>query len=400
GTFTFESFQKDYYGLLSDDKITQIIPTAVYNPDTGYFELILDITMKEAFSASVGGLISSMNSNEAFFGINYQSLSYYSMDYDLRAYLGNQYNSLELSTRIIFPSKYPFYLKLIGVTSSSKFFEKEKRLFDQNLQAFASKRETFAKLRLGIPFFRNGKIELSTGYGEMIDKYTQPVLSDFSLSTYQTWANSLKAEKNTLNEHMYPDKGSRFTFIGQYIIENESYRKFAGEKRYENMGSDQWFQLSGDYERYNPVGEYFSLGFQLKSVISNKPLYNNYSATIIQAPTFAPTPHSKIALNESFRALSYAAGGIKPICLINKKFHVRTEYYAFVPFINVKQGNNNAAIKIKGIKNINHFGEISLVYNTPIGSISIFGNYYSEPKSNFNYGINIGILLGNSKLIE
>lgn len=399
-TFTFESFQKDYFGLLSDNKITQIIPTAEYNPVTRHFELKLEVTMKEALSVSVGGLISSMNSNEAFVGINYQSLSFYSVDYDLKAYLGSQYNSLELSARILFPSKYPFYLKLMGVTSSNKFFENERRFFDPNLQAFASKRETFAKLRLGIPFFRNGKIELSTGYGEMIDKYTQPQLSDFSLSTYKTWASSFKAEKNTLNQHMYPDNGSRFTIIGQYVIDRQSYRKFASEKQLQNLGTDHWMQLSGEYERYNPIGRRFSLGFQVQGVLSNKPLYNNYSATIIQAPAFTPTPHSKVALNESFRALSYAAGGVKPIYLINKNFQLRTEYYAFVPFINVKQGNNNVAEKIKGIKNINHFGEISLVYNTPIGSISIFGNYYSEPKSNFNYGINIGILLGNSKLIE
>lgn len=400
GTFTFESFQKDYFGLLSDNKITQIIPSATYNPATGYFELKLEVTMKEALSVSIGGLISSMNSNEAFLGINYQSLSFYSVDYDLKAYLGSQYNSLEMSARILIPTKYPFYLKVIGVTSSNKYFKNERRFFDPNLQTFASKRETFAKLRLGIPFFRNGKIELSTGYGEMSDKYTQPQLSDFSLSTYQTWVSSVKAEKNTLNQYMYPDKGNRFTFTGQYVINRQKYQKLASEKQFQNIGSEQWMQLSGEYECYNPIGRRFSLGFQAQGVISNKPLYNNYSATIIQAPAFTPTPHSKVALNESFRALSYAAGGIKPIYLINKNFQLRTEYYAFLPFINVKQADNNVAEKIKGIKNINHFGEISLVYNTPIGSISIFGNYYSEPKSNFNYGINIGILLGNSKLIE
>lgn len=398
--FTLKSFEKDYFGLLSDGKITQIVPTAVYNPSRGKFELILDVKMKEALSVSVGGLISSMNSNEAFLGINYQSLSFYSVDYDLKAFLGSQYNSLELSARILFPSKYPFYLKLMGVTSSDKFFKNEKRFFDPNLQAFASKRETFIKLRGGIPFFRNGKIELSTGYGEMFDKYTQPNLTDFSLSAYKTWVSSFKAEKNTLNSYMYPDNGSRFTVIGQYILDRENYRKNASENKYQNIGTHHWMQLSGDYECYNRIGNKFALGFQAQGIISNKPLYRNYSATIIQAPAFTPTPHSKVVLNEAFRALSYAAGGLKPIYLINKNFQLRTEYYAFVPFINVKQGPNNAVEKVKGIKNINHFGEISVVYNTPIGSISIFGNYYSEPKSNFNYGINIGILLGNSKLIE
>lgn len=399
-TFTFESFKKDYFGLLSDGKITQIIPYAIYSPEDKMYKLHLKVTMKEALSISIGGLISSMNSNEAFLGINYQSLSYFSVDYDLKAHIGNQYNSFEASSRILFPGKFPFYLKLIGVFSQKKFFEDEKRFFDPNMQTFATQKESFVKLRAGIPFFRNGKIEISTSYGEMTDKYIQPQLEGFSISNYKAWISSFKAERNTLNQHMFPDKGSRFTIIAQYALDKERYKRLNNDTHFQTIGNHNWLQLSGDFERYNTISNHFSLGFHIHGVVSNKPLYGNYNATLLQTPAFTPTLHSKVVLNENFRALSFASGGLKPIYLINNKFQVRTEYYVFVPFVNIKQTANNNVERIKGIKKINHFGELSVVYNTPIGSISIFGNYYSRPKSDFNFGLNIGLLLGNSKFIE
>ena len=39
-------------------------------------------------------------------------------------------------------------------------------------------------------------------------------------------------------------------------------------------------------------------------------------------------------------------------------------------------------------------------HNLPFASISLFGNYYSYPSKNWNFGINFGILMYNPKFIE
>ena len=45
-------------------------------------------------------------------------------------------------------------------------------------------------------------------------------------------------------------------------------------------------------------------------------------------------------------------------------------------------------------------GELTMAYNLPFASIGMFVNYYSYPNNNWNFGINLGILLYNPKFIE
>lgn len=399
-TFTYESFQRDYFSMLSEGKILEMHPSAHYNSDTRLFELHLKVKMQDNLSVSVGGLISSMSSNEAYLGITYRSLSFFSMDYDLKLHVGRVYNSFEGSGRILFPTKVPFYVKMMGVYTHNKFFENERLFFDPDVQAYVLKRESFAKLRFGFPYRRTGKLEFSTTYGAMNDRYTQINTSGFSKSHYDIWASSLRIEQNTLNSPMYPDDGSRLSIIGQYAFDWEEYYPDSDVNQITDKDEQNWFQVSAEWEYYRPLSSLLRLGFKTKGVYSNKRAYNNFSSSIIQAPAFTPTPHSQVVFNESLRAPGFVALGAIPILKLTRALHLRAEYYGFLPFLSLAKGENNAPIRIQGLKKINHFGELSLVYNTPIGSISIFGNYYNYPTNNFNYGINIGWLLGNTKLIE
>ncbi|MGL4992669.1 MAG: patatin-like phospholipase family protein [Bacteroidales bacterium] len=399
-TFTFESFQRDYFSMLSEGKILEIIPTALYNNDSRLFELNLKVKMRENLSVGIGGLISSMSSNQAYLGVSYRSLSFFSMDYGAKMHIGRTYNSFEASARILFPSKVPFYVKLMGVYSNNKFFEDEKLLFDSEVQAYVQKRESFIKLRFGMPYRRTSKLELSTAYGAMKDRYTQPDVNGFTRSYYDIWNSTLRVEQNTLNSPMYPNDGSHFSLLAQYAFDWERYDP--SETYYEPIKevSHNWFQLSINWEKYNKLSRLVTLGYKTAVLYTNKPTYNNFSSTIIQMPSFTPTPHSKVVFNESLRAPSFAALGAIPIVNLSRSLSIRSEYYGFLPIISITKGENREVKRTKDLKKINHFGELSLVYNTPIGSISIFGNYYNYPSRNFNYGINIGFLLGNTKLIE
>ncbi|MGL5016028.1 MAG: patatin-like phospholipase family protein [Bacteroidales bacterium] len=399
-TFTFESFQTDYFSMLSEGKIMEIIPTALYNKESRLYELHLKVKMKENLSVGIGGLISSMSSNQAYVGVSYRSLSFFSMDFDAKLHIGRTYNSFEGSGRILFPTKVPFYVKLMGVYSHNKFFENERLIFDRDIQAYVLKRESFIKLRFGMPYRRTSKLELSTAYGAMRDQYTQPDITGFTKSNYNIWNSTLRIEQNTLNSPMYPHEGSHFSLIAQYAFDwerydpNEVYSLKIEEVRH------NWFQVSASWENYHNISSLVTLGYKANGVYTNKPTYNNLSSTIIQSPAFTPTPHSKVVFNESLRAPAFIAIGAIPIFKITRSLNVRSEYYGFLPIVSIAKSENRGPIRVKDLKKINHFGELSLVYNTPIGSISIFGNYYNYPSKNFNYGINIGFLLGNTKLIE
>ena len=127
---------------------------------------------------------------------------------------------------------------------------------------------------------------------------------------------------------------------------------------------------------------------------------NNYTATVLQAPAFTPTPHSNIMFNEAFRANQYAAGGIIPIFKLNRLLHLRGEVYAFVPFNEIKRDVNNQPYNGKFASSFEYMAETSLVLQLPFTSISLFTNAYSYPSKNFNIGLNIGYLIFNPKMLD
>lgn len=72
-------------------------------------------------------------------------------------------------------------------------------------------------------------------------------------------------------------------------------------------------------------------GMDGRSTVFVENFSENYTATMMQAGEFAPTPHSKLMYNEAFRANQYVAAGIKPIYVLNDMFQFRTEFYGFTP---------------------------------------------------------------------
>lgn len=73
-TFTYEEFKQAYFRLLSNPKISEIIPHAVYNYYDRSYDLYLDFKVEDKLQLSFGGLISSQNFNEIYLGATYQSL--------------------------------------------------------------------------------------------------------------------------------------------------------------------------------------------------------------------------------------------------------------------------------------------------------------------------------------
>jgi NTE family protein len=133
---------------------------------------------------------------------------------------------------------------------------------------------------------------------------------------------------------------------------------------------------------------------------------SNYTASVLQAPAFTPTPHSQIVFNEAFRANQYVALGLSPILKFSKLLHFRLDMYGFAPLYEIQKETpaDNPAIGIahygQFMRSFQYMGEASLVFRLPFLSISLYANGYSTPKSNFNFGLNIGYLIFNPKMLD
>ena len=183
--------------------------------------------------------------------------------------------------------------------------------------------------------------------------------------------------------------------LGKYNYTPATYTITNDESR--NLS---WIQGEVDIKKYFPVGERFVLGTRVNSIASTKKLVNNYTANIVQAPAFAPTPSTKGYFNPAFRANSFLAGGLIPLVKFGDNFQIRTEFYAFAPFQKIIEGPNMHAEYGKWFDSVSYMGEASIVYNLPFASFSIYGNCLSYPARNWNFGINIGMLLTAPKFMR
>ncbi|GHT06433.1 patatin [Bacteroidia bacterium] len=400
--FTIRDFKRTYFRLLMNSKIKEILPHAEYDPETKAFDLYMDIKISDEITTAFGGNVSSMSANQIYLGIGYQSLTELSTNFNFDAQLGNAYNGFNLQGKLEVPSRIPLDISAIFSYYTRKFYESEKLFIDTDLATFSNQRETFGKIGVGLPFLASAKMEIMAGYGELEDKYYQNKnygTTEYDRSKYRLWNFGLYYRKNTLNAKQFPISGQQHKMYAQYIRGGEDFFPAKARKSTDHY-NQSYIQLNAGLNNYNTLSKVFNLGYLIEGMVSSKNLWSNYTASVLQAPGFTPTPHSKLIFNEAFHANQYLAGGLIPIVKLNSTFHLRGDFYGFFPIYPIKRGENNKAYYGDMFTNPAYWGEISLVAQLSFMSVSLYANHYSYPANSWNVGLNIGYLIFGPKFIQ
>lgn len=411
--FTMEEFRRAYFKMLTSSKIKEITPHAVYNRKEKKFDLYLDIVVKDEVNVAFGGNISSHQANQLFAGISYQSLGVYATDLNASFQVGNSFSGWLLNGRVYLQTRIPMYVNFQTAYSYKKYSEGQSLFYEDVVPAFIKQQELFAKLKLGFPFLTSAKAEVGFTYGRATDMYFQSSNISFpnatsDKSTYDLFSGSLNIEENTLDAKQYAITGKKQSLNAQYVTGLEKFHP--APDSYDGSYDSKvhsWLMIKGYIQKYKVLNERMNLGYMGEVVISSKNLMNNYTSSILQAPAFTPTPHSMIAFNEAFRANQYVAAGISPIIKLSKLLHFRTDFYVFSPIYEIKKeittvNNQTVYTPYYGsfLKSIKYMGEAAFVLQLPFASISLYANGYSYPKQNFNFGLNIGYLIFNPKMLD
>jgi NTE family protein len=401
--FTMDDFKESYFRLLSNPKIQEIYPHAVWDSIANSFDLYLDVKIRNEVTVAFGGNISSMSANQLYLGLGYRSLTDFFSELNLDMQVGNTYNGIVLSGKIEVPSStLPLDIFGIGAYNYRKYYESERLFIDTDVATFIYQRETYGKIGAGFPFQDNARMDAFLGYGTLEDKYyesnTGPYYeNNFDRSVYNLFTTGLLYSLNTQNAKQYPIKGQDHHIYAQYISGNENF--YPAQSQSEISKYQSWIQLDAFLYNIPALSPKFSLGYMLEGVVSSKNLLSNYTASILQAPAYTPTPYTKIVFNEAFRANQFLAGGIIPIWKLNSTFHFRGDFHGFLPVYPIRRGDNNQAYYSQLFTHPAYLGEISLVAQLPFMSVSLFANYLSYPKGNWNVGLNIGYLIFGPKFI-
>ena len=402
---SIDELRTEYFRFIDEGFIKNIYPVAQYNPQTGYYKLILDVRMGENFSLGFGGNISLGTSTEGFAELKYRYLWSKALRFMVNGYFGRFYNSVKGASRIDFNSKSPWFLEAAYTINGFNYFRNSTYFLDDKKPTYVIQREYFGEINSGFPVTNKGKVLIDVTYALTGSKYYQ----DNSFSRYDTadqttfdfFAPTASFELNNLNRRQYASAGALLRLETSYV--NGFETDYPGSTSANNdiiTAHHDWFQFRLLYDNYFQAIGPLKLGFYGEAMISNRPLFSNYMASILNAGVFQPLPEMQALFLPAYRANNYAAAGLKTVLRIYRKIEFRLEGFIFQPYQEIiADPDDNSASYSPVLSTRSYLASATFVYNTFLGPISLGANYYDKTQDAFSFNFNIGYIIFNKRAL-
>lgn len=398
------SLKRDYFKLIADEHLKSIRPVAYYNPESGYYDLHLKVTPEKKMRINIGGNISTKPINQGFGSFDFRTYQGRAYTLSSNIYFGRFYSSFKVGGRIDFPTSLPFYIAGYSTLNRWDFFSTSSELFFEDVRPpYIIQGEYNLRFEAGIPLGLHSKLYAGTAFANSSDEYYQTDIfrkqDTPDITTFNAFVSQLGLENNSLNYKQYATEGSSHSLNVKYISGRETNRPGSTSTVAVRTSRHHDFLLAQlKSVRYFNLFRNFTVGTQAEAVFSNKHLFKNFRSTMLTAPGYYPTPHSKSLFIENFHSNNYLAGGLKAIVHFNPSVHLRIEGHGFVP---IKEELINE--DLTAYKNEKYFtnyylqGMAALVYHTGVGPASISLSYYEKPNTNLYLTLNFGYILFNKR---
>ena len=402
--FGMERVQNAYFRAVTDGKLSDLLPQAEFGKD-GHNTLLLEATVKNPWSVGMGGWITSSTNSMLYLTFGYHTLSFNSLDVDLGGWVGQSYFAGQLSAKFSLRSAVPSYMQLEAVMSRQKYYDSELLFYQNSTPSFITETETFFRLNYCFALGRMAKGYANVSYGWTADDYFPYNEGSFSgrdkdKSKYAIAALKLGAELNTLNDQMYPSAGKEWAL--NVILSRERNKFVPGDAAETPLDWSTHLRGSAEllWKHYFTIHKNVHLGAVVNGLATVEKLNQNYTATLIHSPAFAPTPSTRNYFNPAFRANSYGAIGLCPVWTPFSRMQLRGDFYGYCPIRDIEPGTDGMARYSGWFKKPQFIGEVAGVYNFPFASLSVYVNYLSSPKGNWNFGINFGLYFQAPRLLR
>lgn len=402
---TVDAFKKEYFKLIADEQIKSIRPIAMFNRESGYFDVHLKVEPEKTAEINVGGNISNKPINQGYVGLDYRFYKNRSYTFSSNLYFGRFYSSFKVGGRIDFPTELPIYLASYLTYNRWDFFSSSNELFFEDVRPpYIIQNESSFRNEIGFPLGLHNKISGGLSWSGALDEYYQTEKFNKSDEADRTNFNSLvthvEYEYNSQNAAQYATEGLYHKFGLRYIAGLEKHQpgSTALGNQIVTRNNNGFWMLNAVADRYFVINRNFTLGYHAEGVLSDKKSFTNYTSNMLAAPAFTPTPHSKAIFVENFRANNYLAGGMKNIAHLNSSVHMRLEAYAFVPFHEAIRASNNKVVRNEKLfSDVYWQSMVALVYDTGIGPASLAVNYYDKTSTKWYLTLNFGYVLFNKR---
>ncbi len=404
--------ERGYYKLVADETFETVYPRITYDSirDNYLFQIIAQ--PKNSLKIDLGGNISTRPIGNVYLGIQYNLLNRKAYTFGVNFYSGRFYQSVHMSGRVDLPSGLPLFLAAELTYNYWNFYTTNKIFIENTPPTFVEQTDRKIELKFGIPLNGNARVVFNSTFINNSDIYSpnnQYAVGDILYkSIFNGFRSNITFEKNSLNRKQYATRGNTLLFSINATSGYENYTPGykAGDRTLNSQNTNvlhnlrQWLHLRVLNENYFFHHGFYTLGYDSELVISGQPLYATYYTSLLSAPGYYPLQDSKSNFIKNFKAASFIAGGIKNIFTIKKIFDLRIEAYAFIPYREFVKVDAQGVTCAPVFSEKHYAGTIGLVYNTPIGPISLSYNLYDDPVKRNGVLLHLGYLIYNKRSLE
>lgn len=400
-TYSFEEIKDGYFRLVSEEYFSNAYPNILYDSVTNLFNLKLTRRPQKNFQAELGGVIASRDISNFFLGFDYFRFNNNLLHAYAGFQLGNFYKSVLTKVRLDFP--FQFYIEPKVGYNQWNYLENDDLLKESNKPTVLKRINRNFGGDLGFPLAKSSKTIITVEGMNNVDRYSNNDVFNSSDTLDQLKISGLNLgitlTSTTLNRKQYASSGSAYSVSGHYYNIRELYEPGTTSTGQPSDMNHEWFKVKFSAEQYFNAG-WFKPGYLAEAVFSNQSFFSNYSGTIINTPAYLPFQDSRTLLLQHFRSFNYVALGLRNVFTIRKRIDLRLEAHLFKPFDIITKGPDQEARISKDVRQVFFAGSVSFVHHSPIGPISLSGNYYDDNENPFGVLLHIGFLLFNKHPLE
>lgn len=386
-TISFDEVRERYFTLMATNEFTtNTFPEVHYDSLRKDFRMRLNLSSKPGVKFLIGGNISSTVFNQIFLGFNHFHLGRTALTSYADLFLGPVSTVFRVGGRTGFMSRTPLYLDYsVQASWQSNLRGSFGNVTPARNTINARTIETYAHLGFGVAVTRKSVLELSANAGYNFYSYIDSYDTPDNPSTHDWFrfvASRLQFQHSTLDKIAYPTRGGRFTASVIGVLGRDKYETAElfdmglREKR-----SRKWVGAKLKWEHYpsNWRDWWFSVSYNIEAVYTNHPKFGTPYATILSSPRYAPLAHAQMLYMPEFFADRYAAVGVMPTFKMWPNCYLRAGLFAML------------RDPIVADEYMHYMSDLSVVYHTPIGPVSLSVTKYNfDTKNNcyvmFNFG--------------
>lgn len=405
----FSEFKRGYYRVISSNSVKIFYPSYSIKNDS-LLTLNLRATKGSPFNINVGGNISSSSLNQGYLGLQYRHLTNKPWSVSSDFNLGKYYYSAGVKFRQDFSIKPLAFYDIEILSHQFDYYSGNQKLFSpDDVPSNVKNGEMFLKAGVATPLNNKKNIlarfDFTVGKNTykyyQIENYTSVDVTD--KTRLEFISPSISLLRNTQDYTLYPTSGSNELLSLKYISATEDYIPGSTSPLDEQIEGLKHTNLRFRFkmDSYINFSRAFSLGWLVDVCISGENNLNNYLSTMLYTPAFEPIPHSKTLMLPNYRANKFIGAGISPVFKFSPSIYIHSTFSYFQPYEQILDLDSGEYGYSSGFSEGGVIANLALVWQSPIGPISLSSSYYDRPESNNWYTqFNIGLLIFKKKSLD